>query len=70
VLLLNVEGSVKLMLQRQETAFAHLTYLGVWVQNRAPVCTAEEEMASTSRDDVRREVASFWNANINCSGRV
>ena len=65
-----MEGSVKLMLERQETAFAHLTYLGVWVQNREPVCMVEEEMALTSRDDVRREVATFWNTSGNGSGQA
>jgi hypothetical protein len=58
------EGSVKLMLERQETAFAHLTYLAVWIQKYAPICVANEDLAYLARNDVRREVASFWNAHI------
>lgn len=67
---INMEGSVKLILERQEEAFARLTRLAVWVQNRVPVCVAEEKIASTSRDDVRREVAELWDALINPSGPV
>jgi len=59
-----VSGSVKLMLGRQEAAFAHLTPLAVWIQDRAPACSAEEDLAEQLRDDVRREVAVAWNENI------
>ena len=63
----NMEASVKLILERQEKAFAHLTYLAVWIQNHVPVCEKEKELASASRDEVRREVAAFWRANITTS---
>ena len=59
-----IVGSVKLMLDRQEKAFTHLTPLAVWIQNRAPVCTTEEKMAEQLRDSVRREAAGVWVANI------
>jgi len=52
------------MRERQEAAFAHLTYLGVWVQRYAPTCKEGEEKALAARDDVRQEVAAFWNENI------
>jgi hypothetical protein len=52
------------MLERQEAAFAHLTPLAVWIQNRAPVCSTEESVAENLRDSVRREVAAAWDANI------
>ena len=52
------------MLGRQEAAFAHLTPLAVWIQDRAPACSAEEDLAEQLRDDVRREVAVAWNENI------
>jgi len=65
-----VASSIKLMLQRQETAYAHLTRLAVWTQDRVQVCMTEEKIALTSRDDVREEVAAFWNASINHDGRV
>jgi hypothetical protein len=58
----NIAGSVKLMLERQEAAFAHLTPLAVWIQNRAPMCSMEETLAEKLRDDVRREVAAGWDA--------
>jgi hypothetical protein len=57
------------MLERQEAAFAHLTHLAVWVQDRASVCSDEEKLAEKLRDDVRREVAAVWNANINTNGQ-
>jgi len=62
-----VAGSVKLLLARQESAYGHLTRVGVWIQGHLPVCVKDEEMASTLRDDVRREVAAFWYLNINGS---
>jgi hypothetical protein len=58
-----VGGSIKLVLERQEAAFAHLTPLAVWIQNRAPVCSMEKDLAEKMRDDVRREVAAAWNAD-------
>ena len=63
-----MEGSVKLMLERQEAAFAHLTYLAVWIQEFVPVCTMEEETALTMRDNVRREIAASWAASIDRAG--
>lgn len=62
-------GSVKLLLGRQEAAFAHLTPLAVWIQDRAPVCAMEESLAEKLRDDVRREIAATWNASISIRDR-
>lgn len=64
---LTLEGSVNIYLERQEVAFAHLTHLAVWIQDREPV---EEEIASRSRDEVRREVAAFWRANFHRSNQA
>jgi len=59
-----VAGSIKLLLERQEAAFAYLTPLAVWIQNKAPECLDEADVAERLRDDVRREVATTWNDNI------
>jgi hypothetical protein len=56
------------MLERQEAAFAHLTPLAVWIQDRAPVCSMEANLAEKLRDDVRREVATAWDENISIHG--
>ena len=64
-----VAGSVKLVLERQEAAFAHLTPLAVWIQDREPVCFMEERLTEKLRDDVRREVAAVWDADISIRGR-
>jgi hypothetical protein len=64
-----IAGSTKLMLERQEAAFAYLTPLAVWIQDRAPVCSKEADEAEKLRDDVRREVVAAWNADISISGQ-
>ena len=64
-----IAGSTKRMLEQQEAAFARLTPLAVWIQNRAPVCSTEADKAEKLRDDVRREVATTWNADISISGQ-
>lgn len=58
------------MLDQQEAAFAYLTPLAVWIQNRAPVCSKEADSAEKLRDDVRREVAAEWNANISIRNQL
>ena len=50
---------MKLMLDRQERAFAHLTHLAVWVQERAKPCEAEERKAKERREDARRRLAGL-----------
>jgi hypothetical protein len=67
--ILIIAGSVKQLLGRQEAAFAHLTPLAVWIQDRAPVCSMEESLAEKLRDDVRREIAAAWNASISIRDR-
>lgn len=64
-----IAGSTKLMLEQQEAAFACLTPLAVWIQNRAPVCSKEADETEKLRDDIRREVAAVWNADISISGQ-
>ena len=63
--LTNAEASVKLMLKQQEEAFAHLTRLAVWIQDRVPLSAKEEESALVLRDEARREIAAIWVASIN-----
>jgi len=58
-----VAGTTKRVLDQQEAAFAHLTPLAVWIQNRVPACMIEKDLAENLRDDVRREVAAAWYAN-------
>jgi hypothetical protein len=52
------------MQERQEAAFAHLTYLGVWIQKYVPKAKEDEDKARAARNDVRREVAAFWNNHV------
>jgi hypothetical protein len=62
-------GSTKRLLEQQEAAFAYLTPLAVWIQNQAPVSSKKADEAEKLRDDVRREVAVAWNADIGISGQ-
>ncbi|KAF8495072.1 hypothetical protein JB92DRAFT_3099900 [Gautieria morchelliformis] len=56
--------SMKLMLQKQETVFACLTRMAVWVQNEVPTAEADLRAARVSRDQARRELTSAWKAHI------
>jgi hypothetical protein len=60
-------GSIKLMIERQDAAYVHLTRLTIWIQDYVLVCAAEEDAAIVARDDVRGEVAALWEASINRS---
>ena len=64
-----VAGSTKAMFEQQEAAFAYLTPLAVWIQDRAPVCSKEADEVEKLRDDIRREVAAAWNADVSISGQ-
>ena len=47
-------ASIKVMLDRQDAAFAHLTCLTVWIQDHVLTCAVENEAAMLARDDARR----------------
>lgn len=51
------------MLQKQEDAFARLTRLAVWVQDRVPVVEGELLASRASRDTARRALAAAWKTN-------
>lgn len=51
---------MQLMLERQETAYAHLTRLAVWVQDYVPVALEIETRALLQRDDARQQLAELW----------
>ncbi|KZS93031.1 hypothetical protein SISNIDRAFT_550047 [Sistotremastrum niveocremeum HHB9708] len=55
-----VSKSVKLMLDRQEKAYVHLTNLAVWIQNRVPVCEEDEKAMSIEVQGKRRALATMW----------
>lgn len=48
------------MLEKQETAFSHLTNIAVWVQDTVPSYEAEERQARVQRDAARAKLADIW----------
>jgi hypothetical protein len=58
-----VLATIKVMLDKQERAFAHLTNFAVWVQNRVPECEAEEKAAIERCDDARSQLIQLWLEN-------
>ncbi|KAF8579540.1 hypothetical protein K439DRAFT_1663190 [Ramaria rubella] len=59
-----VSGSIKLMLQKQEIAFACLTRVAVWVQNEVPVAEAGLFATQVVRDKKRQDLVTLWKAHI------
>lgn len=52
--------TLKILLDRQEAAFGHLTRLAVWVQDQVPKCESEGKVARWRRDDGRAKLAGYW----------
>ena len=48
------------MVERQETAFSHLTNVAVWVQDKVPEFAASERKAREQRDATRARLADIW----------
>jgi len=59
----SVRKSVRIMIEKQEKAFVHLTGLAVWVQERTLLCEAAEKLAKTRRDDARDRLVGLWTEN-------
>ncbi|KLO20121.1 hypothetical protein SCHPADRAFT_30608 [Schizopora paradoxa] len=58
-----VEQAIERTLRQQETAFASLTRLAVWVQKRVPESEEAERAGLQRRETGRKEVAEVWKAN-------
>ena len=55
---------MKTTLERQETAFGHLTRVAVWVQEYVQICDEEADRAKKVRDDRRAEMGARWKEQV------
>lgn len=53
-------GSMKLMLQKQDTAFACLTRFAVWVQDQVPIVECQVQSSCLKKIAAQTKLVQLW----------